>query len=85
MTRPIIRPFELTTAPPLLPGWTAAVVSSMAGNCEVILSDLVSGDLAASITLAITPRQADGRKSGIFSKLSNFEYRNTMIIYLMCF
>lgn len=67
-----MQPFELTTAPPLLPGWTAAVVSSMAGNRshEFSLLDLVSGDLAASITLAITPRQADGRKSDIFFKIT---------------
>lgn len=69
-----MRPFELTTAPPLLPGWTAAVVSSIAGNCshEFSLLHLFSGDLAASITLAITPRQAEGRKSEKIPKIISF-------------
>lgn len=33
VTRAIMCPSELTTAPPLPPGCTAAVVSSIAGKC----------------------------------------------------
>ena len=65
VTSPIIWPSELTTAPPLPPGWTAAVVSSITGNCPCVFPSWLNEyelGIVALTTFATTPEQTDGKK-----------------------
>lgn len=67
VTRAIIQPDELTTAPPLAPGCTAAVVSSITGTSSAELSCEVyrwGTGFFAFTTFATTPDEIVGNKSG---------------------
>lgn len=67
VTRAIMRPDESTTAPPLPPGCTAAVVSSITGMSPAGLSckaDRWPTVFLVFTTFATTPDEMVGNKSG---------------------
>jgi len=72
VTSPIIWPSELTIAPPLPPGWTAAVVSSIAGMCEFLpWTDWQYDGAFALTTFDTAPEQTEGEKPAKFKALTD--------------
>jgi hypothetical protein len=88
VTRPIIRPSPFTTAPPLPPGWTAAVVWSIAALPDfssflsLVCTILKKEVLHAFTTLATTPALTEGHNSA-WKSTTNCEYTNSTLKLLL--